>query len=272
MSCRHMPAPPRFPRDKLPPRAYNRAMADEESQNELPGVGEDATSARETAKPHYHGHRQRLRARFMATGGEGMPDYELLELVLAIAIPRSDVKPLAKALIDEFKSFNGVITAEPAALGRVRGMGEVSVAALKTVQAAAVRLVRGEITERPVIASWDGLVDYCMAAMAHEKVEQTRVLFLDKRNHLIADERQNRGTVDHTPLYPREVVKRALDLGATAIILVHNHPSGDATPSPADIEMTKDVREAAARLGITLHDHLVIGRDGPASFRSLGLL
>lgn len=245
-------------------------MAEEESPNELPGIAGEAATAKAT--PHYHGHRRRLRARFMATGGEGMPDYEMLELVLAIAIPQKDVKPLAKELMQQFKSFNGVITAEPAALRRVRGMGEVSVAALKVVQAAAVRLARGEIMERSVINSWDRLVDYCMAAMGHEKVEQTRVLFLDKRNHLIADERQARGTVDHTPLYPREVVKRALELGATAIILVHNHPSGDPTPSRADIEVTKQVQDAASKLGIALHDHLVIGRDGPASFKSLGLL
>lgn len=245
-------------------------MAEGESQKGLPGVVKDAATAK--AKPHYHGHRQRLRERFLATGGEAMPDYELLELVLAIAIPRSDVKPLAKALLTEFKNFNGVITAEPAMLGRVKGMGDVSVAALKVVQAAAVRLARGEIMERPLVSSWDQLLDYCMAAMGHEKVEQTRVLFLDKRNRLIADERQNKGTIDHTPLYPREIVKRALEIGATAFILVHNHPSGDATPSHADIEMTKEVQEAAAKLGITLHDHLIISREGPASFKSLGLL
>ncbi len=247
-------------------------MAEEESHNEPPGVAEEAAPAPAKAKPHYHGHRQRLRERFMATGGEGMPDYELLELVLAIAIPRADVKPLAKALLGELKSFNGVITAAPEALGRVKGMGEVSVAALKVVQAAAVRLARAEIMDRPVIASWDRLLDYCMAAMGHEKVEQTRVLFLDRKNRLIADERQNRGTVDHTPLYPREVVKRALELGASAIILVHNHPSGDATPSRADIDVTREVQDAAAKLGIALHDHLIISREGPASFRSLGLL
>ncbi len=245
-------------------------MADKTSQKGLPGLAGEGTPAK--TKPHYHGHRQRLRERFLATGGEGMPDYELLELVLAIAIPRADVKPLAKALLTEFKDFNGVITAEPATLARVKGMGEVSVAALKVVQAAAVRLARGEIMERPLVSSWDQLLDYCMAAMGHEKVEQTRVLFLDKRNRLIADERQNKGTIDHTPLYPREIVKRALEIGATAFILVHNHPSGDATPSHADIEMTKEVQEAAAKLGITLHDHLIISREGPASFRSLGLL
>lgn len=208
----------------------------------------------------------------MTTAGEGMPDYELLELLLGIAIPQKDVKPLAKLLLVEFKSFNGVITADPQALKRVKGMGEVSAAVLKIVQAAAVRLARGEVMERPVIGSWDRLLDYCMAAMGHEKVEQTRVLFLDKRNKLIADERQNTGTVDHTPLYPREVVKRALELGATAIILVHNHPSGDATPSRGDIDMTREVQDAASRLGIVLHDHLVISREGTASFKSLGLL
>jgi DNA repair protein RadC len=247
-------------------------MAEGESQKGLPGLaGKDAKAASK-ATPHYHGHRQRLRERFLATGGEGMPDYELLELVLAIAIPRSDVKPLAKVLLAEFKDFNGVITAEPATLARVKGMGDVSVAALKVVRAAAVRLARGEIMERPLVSSWDQLLDYCMAAMGHEKVEQTRVLFLDKRNRLIADERQHKGTIDHTPLYPREVVKRALELGATAIILAHNHPSGDATPSRADIEMTREVQEAASRLGITLHDHLIISREGTASFRSLGLI
>ena len=248
-------------------------MAEEESQNNLPGVAKDAASpAKEKAKPHYHGHRQRLRERFMATDGEGMPDYEMLELLLAIAIPRSDVKPLAKELLATFKSFNGVITATPAALSRVKGMGDVSVAALKVVRAAAIRLARAEIMDKPVIGSWDRLVDYCMAAMGHETVEQTRVLFLDKRNRLIADERQNKGTIDHTPVYPREIVKRALELGATAFILVHNHPSGDPTPSRADIDMTKEVQDAAAKLGIALHDHLIISREGPASFKSLGLL
>ena len=248
-------------------------MAQDESDINLPGLTEaQGKDSKAAGKAHYHGHRQRLRARFLATGGDGMPDYELLELVLSIAIPRGDVKPLAKTLIEEFKTFPAVITAEPAALQRVKGMGEVSAAALKVVQEAAVRLARGQAMEGDVISSWDKLVDYCMARMAHEKVEQTRILFLDPRNRLIADERQNRGTVNHTPLYPREVVRRALELGATAIILVHNHPSGDAEPSRADIEMTKEVQEAASRLGIVLHDHLVIGRDRHVSFKSKGLL
>jgi DNA repair protein RadC len=248
-------------------------MAKDGEQDRLPGLTDArAKDGRPNEMAHYHGHRQRLRERFLATGGDGMPDYELLELVLSIAIPRTDTKPLAKTLIEEFKSFQAVIAADPAALQRVKGMGEVSAAALKIVQAAAVRLARGQAMEQPVIGSWDKLVDYCMAQMAHEKVEQTRVLFLDSRNRLIADERQNRGTVDHTPLYPREVVRRALELGAAAIILVHNHPSGDPTPSQADIAMTRDVQEAAGKLGIALHDHLVIGRDRHVSFRSEGLL
>jgi len=248
-------------------------MAKDGEQGGLPGLTGARPGAGEgKVKAHYHGHRQRLRQRFLADAGDGMPDYELLELVLSIAIPRADVKPLAKMLLDEFRTFQGVITAEPAALRRVKGMGEVSAVALKIVQAAAVRLARGQAMEREVINSWDRLLDYCMAAMAHEKVEQTRILFLDTRNRLIADERQNRGTVNHTPLYPREVVRRALELGATAIILVHNHPSGDPEPSRADIDMTREVQEAAGKLGIVLHDHLVIGRDGHVSFRSQGLL
>jgi DNA repair protein RadC len=223
-------------------------------------------------RPHYHGHRQRLRERFLATGGEGMPDYELLELLLAQAIPRRDVKPLAKALLDRFGGFAGVIAAEPDQLARVTGMGDASVAALKVVQAAAVRLLQQAVMDRDVIDSWDRLIDYCTAAMAHEPVEQLRLLFLDRKNVLIADEVQQRGTVDHTPLYTREVVKRALELGASALIVVHNHPSGDPTPSQGDIEMTRGLRDALEKIGLTLHDHLVIGRTGHESFRTRGLL
>ena len=229
-------------------------------------------SDRDDAKPHYHGHRQRLRARFMATGGDGMPDYELLELLLALAIPRRDVKPLAKALLDKFGNYAGVITAEPDQLTAVKGMGDGAVAALKLAQASAVRLLRQRVMRRDVLSSWDQLIDYCSAAMAHEKVEQLRLLFLDRKNVLIADEVQQRGTVDHTPLYTREVVKRTLELGATALIVVHNHPSGDPTPSQGDIKMTRELQEALGKIGITLHDHLVIGRDGHESFRSRGLL
>jgi DNA repair protein RadC len=222
--------------------------------------------------PHYHGHRQRLRDRFLATGGDGMPDYELLEMLLTQAIPRRDVKPLAKDLLARFGSFAGVIAADPERLLAVSGMGESAVAALKVVRAAAVRLLQQETMGRDVIGSWDKLVDYCRAAMAHETVEQLRLLFLDRKNALIADEVQQRGTVDHTPVYVREVVKRALELGASALIIVHNHPSGDPTPSRGDIEMTQQVKDALDKIGIALHDHVVIGRHGHESFRAKGLL
>jgi DNA repair protein RadC len=222
--------------------------------------------------PHYTGHRQRLRERLLAVGGEKLPDYELLELVLTLAIPQRDVKPLAKDLLRRFGGFAEVISAEPAELVRVKGMGEVSAAALKIVAAAAVRLSKTTLSDKPVIGSWQLLLDYCQAAMAREPVEQFRVLYLDKKNRLIADEVQQTGTVDHTSVYPREIVKRALELGATAIILAHNHPSGDPTPSRADIEMTKEVARAATALGLQLHDHLIVGRSGHASFKSLGLI
>jgi DNA repair protein RadC len=221
--------------------------------------------------PHYHGHRARLRDRFLANP-DGLPDYELLELVFAMARPRGDVKPLAKALITRFGSFADAIAAAPARLKEVEGIGDATVAALKIVEASAIRLARGNIMDKPVLSSWQALLDYCTASMARATNEQFRVLFLDRKNVLIADERQQEGTVDHTPVYPREVVKRALEIGATAVILVHNHPSGDPTPSTADIEMTREVADAAKSLGITLHDHIVIGRNGTESFKSLGLL
>ena len=223
-------------------------------------------------KPHYHGHRQRLRARFMATAGDGMPDYEILELLLAQVIPRADTKPVAKALLARFGSLGEVLSAAPEALQQVRGVGESSAVALKLVRAAGLRLASQQVMNRNVISSWEALLDYCKAAMGYEKVEQLRVLYLDRKNVLMADEVQQRGTVDHTPLYPREVVKRALELGASALILVHNHPSGDATPSRDDIAMTKEVRDAAEKLGIALHDHVIIGKGAHVSFKSLGLL
>ena len=208
----------------------------------------------------------------MRAGGDALADYELLELVLFLARPRGDVKPLAKRLIDRFGSFSAAISAEPAAIMEVEGMGEASLVALKTVREAAVRLAREDVLERPVIASWRKLLAYCRAAMGHEKTEQFRILFLDRRNVLIADEMQQKGTVDHTPVYPREVVKRALELGASAIIMVHNHPSGDPTPSQSDVEMTREVREAAEKLGIELHDHVIITRRDHVSFKSLNLI
>lgn len=201
-----------------------------------------------------------------------MPDYEILELLLALAIPRNDVKPVAKALLDHFGGLGDVLSAEPADLTRIKGVGESAATALKIVRAAGLRLSQQQIANRNVIGSWDQLLAYCKAAMGYKKIEQLRLLFLDRKNVLIADEVQQQGTVDHTPLYPREVVKRALDLGASAIILVHNHPSGDPTPSRADIEMTRQVKDVCEKLGIALHDHVVIGRGTHASFRALGLL
>lgn len=232
--------------------------------------GDSTKKKRET--PHYHGHRQRLRTRFLSGGDEALPDYELLELVLFGAVIRGDVKPLAKSLLTRFGSFARVISAEPRELAAVEGVGDVVVATLKAVQAAALRLAREGAMERPVIGSWDRLLDYCQARMAYGKTEELRLLFLDRKNKLIADETQQRGTVDHTPLYPREVVKRALELGASAIILVHNHPSGDPTPSQSDIDMTRKVAAAAEKLGIALHDHIIIGQGAHASLKSMGLI
>jgi DNA repair protein RadC len=231
-------------------------------------VFESATEA----PPHYLEHRARLRARFMAGGADALPDYELLELALFAAIPRRDVKPLAKTLIARFGSFADVIAAAPERLMEVDGIGEATVTALKVIQAAALRLSRSQVLNRPALSSWAALIDYCTAAMAREANEEFRILFLDRKNVLIADEVQARGTVDHTPVYPREIVKRVLELGASAFILVHNHPSGDPTPSQADIAMTREIANAAKALKIALHDHLVIGRKGHVSFKAMGLL
>jgi DNA repair protein RadC len=218
------------------------------------------------------GHRERLRARFLKGGADAMPDYELLELTLFAALPRRDTKPLAKALLARFGSFAEAIAAPRARLMEVKGVGEAVANHLKIVEAAAHRLAKTSVIGRPALSSWTALLDYCTAAMARRESEEFRVLFLDRKNVLIADEVQNRGTVDHTPVYPREIVKRALELSASAIILVHNHPSGDPTPSKADILMTREIVAAAKALGLALHDHLVIGRGGHASFKSLGLL
>lgn len=218
------------------------------------------------------GHRERLRARFLKGGADAMPDYELLELTLFAALPRRDTKPLAKALLARFGSFAEVIAAPRARLMEVKGVGEGVANHLKIVEAAAHRLAKTQVIGRPALSSWTALLDYCTAAMARSANEEFRVLFLDRKNVLIADEVQNRGTVDHTPVYPREIVKRALELSASSIILVHNHPSGDPTPSKADILMTREIVAAAKALSIAVHDHLVIGRGGHASFKSLGLL
>ena len=224
------------------------------------------------APPHYYGHRERLRGRFREAGADAVSDYELLELLLFRALPRRDVKPLAKSLLEKFGSFAEVITAPEARLAEVKGLGDSGVTELKIVQAAARRLVRGQVTKRPALSSWSSVLDYCRTAQAFADREQFRVLFLDKRNQLIADEVQQVGTVDHTPVYPREVVKRALELNASALILVHNHPSGDPTPSKADIAVTKDIVNAGKPLGVTVHDHVIIGRGRHTSLRDMGLL
>lgn len=226
----------------------------------------------DAGKPHFLGHRDRLRKRFRDGGADALPDYELLELILFRALPRRDTKPLAKALIAKFGSFAETITASRERLMEVEGIGESVITELALIRAAAVRLVRGEVMERPMLGSWTAVLDYCRGAMAFEANEQFRILFLDKRNQVIADEVQQEGTVDHTPVYVREILKRALELSATAIILVHNHPSGDPTPSRADIEMTKQIIFAARNLGVTVHDHIIIGKQGHASFRGLGLI
>lgn len=217
-------------------------------------------------------HRKRLRSRFMEGGAAAIPDYELLELVLFRAIPRQDVKPLARLLLDTFGDFNRVVTASPSRLSMVKGVGDAVVQELKIVEAAAQRMMRARVMNRPLLSSWDALLDYCHTAMAHRETEQFRILFLDRKNVLIADEEQAKGTVDHVPVYPREVVKRALELNASAIILVHNHPSGDPTPSDADLSMTHQIKDAAEVLGIILHDHLIIGKSRELSFRSEGYL
>jgi DNA repair protein RadC len=224
------------------------------------------------ATPHYHGHRQRLRQRFLEAGSEAVSDYELLELVLFRAIPQRDLKPLAKELIVRFGSFAEVIAAPRPRLAEIKGLGDAAIVELKVVLAAANRLARGQLKKRPVLSSWSNVLDYCRTAMAFADKEQFRILFLDKRNQLIADELQQVGTVDHTPVYPREVVKRALELSATAIILVHNHPSGDPTPSRADIQMTQAIVDVAKPLGISVHDHLIVGKEGHASFKGLRLI
>ncbi len=223
-------------------------------------------------KPDYVGHRKRLRERFITAGSNALADHELLELLLFLARPRTDVKPIAKALLRRFGSFAAVISAEPARLAEVRGIGESGMVALKTVQAAALRMMRDEVMERPILNAWDKVLAYCRASMGYGATEQFRILFLNNKNVLIADEVQQTGTVDHTPVYPREVVKRALELGASAIVMVHNHPSGDPTPSKADIDMTRNVRDAGKALGVTLHDHVIVGREGYASLKSLGLI
>ena len=224
------------------------------------------------AAPHFHGHRERLRNRFLEAGGQALPDYEMLEFLLFSAIPRRDTKPLAKKLIEKFGSFAEVISATPKRLKDEGGLSDASIATLKIVEAAAQRLLQKRTRGQEALSSGNAVLDYVRAAQAFAAKEQFRILFLDKKNQVIADEVQQQGTVDHTPVYPREVVKRALELSATAIILVHNHPSGDPTPSQADIEMTRQIASVAKPLGIALHDHIIVGRDGHASLKGLKLI
>ncbi len=236
-----------------------------------PGAAEQG-SFLEAPQPLYSGHRQRLRDRFRQAGADPLPDYELLEMVLFRALPRRDTKALAKQLLARFGSFADVINAPDARLKEISGVGDAVITELRLIRAAALRLMKGEIATTPLLTSWNQVLDYLRVAQGFEQREQFRILFLDKKNRLIADEVQGQGTVDHTPVYIREVVKRALELSATAIILVHNHPSGDPTPSRADIDMTRMIMEAGKPLGVIVHDHVIVGRGGCASFRALRLI
>jgi len=222
--------------------------------------------------PHYIGHRARLRERFLDSSGDALPDYELLELILFSARPRGDVKPLAKRLLKQFGSFSNVIYADETTLRSIEDVGDAVIAALKTIRISAQRMIKSEIGNQPVIQSWSALMDYCKLAMGKEKIEQFRVLFLNHRHALIADEVMQQGTINHTPVYPREIVKRALEHSAAAIILLHNHPSGDPTPSKADIDITQKIIEAAATINVTVHDHVIITETGHYSFKSFGLI
>ncbi|MEY8881490.1 DNA repair protein RadC [Donghicola sp. XS_ASV15] len=234
---------------------------------------QDEVASTGATQPSYiRDHRRRLRDRFLAGGAAAIPDYELLELVLFRAIPRQDVKPLARRLLDRFGDFNHVISAPSEHLKEIKGVGDAVVLELKIVEAAAHRLARSKVIQRPLLSSWQALIDYCHTAMAHRETEQFRVLYLDRKNVLIADEEQAKGTVDHVPVYPREVMKRALQLNASALILVHNHPSGDPSPSESDLRVTEQIDRAAQVLGLTLHDHIIIGKSCELSFRSEGYL
>jgi DNA repair protein RadC len=223
-------------------------------------------------KPHYHGHRERLRERFRRAGPDALSDYELLEMVLFTAQPRGDMKPAAKDLLKKFGSFAEVMHAPEALLREVDGIGDASAIQLKLIAAAASRIAKGQLQQRTLLSSWNDVLDYCRTSMAFADKEQFRILFLDKRNQLISDEVQQVGTVDHTPVYPREVIKRALELSATAVILVHNHPSGDPTPSSADVQMTKAIVDIARPLGISVHDHIIVGKNGHASLKGMKLM
>lgn len=243
----------------------------ERPDDRLTGRSGEKTAPRppDKAASHFHGHRDRLRARFRDNGEAALADYEILELLLFRLIPRRDTKPIAKTLLEKFGTLAGVFGAPTDRLMEVSGIGETVALDLKLMAALAQRSLKSTLRDRTILDSWSSVIEYCSAAMAQETREQFRILFLDKRNKLIADEVQGIGTVDHTPVYPREVVRRALELSATAIILVHNHPSGDPTPSRADIDMTHTIISTAKPLGITVHDHIIIGKDGHVSFKGL---
>jgi DNA repair protein RadC len=242
------------------------------SSRERPEPSSEHNDDRPRSLLSAEGHRSRMRARLLTAGPDALADHELIEMVLFIALPRRDTKAIARTMISRFGSFAAAIAAPPQDLQRIEGLGEAGLAALKTVQAAAIRLARSELSRRPVLNNWPALMDYLNAVLARERVEQLRILFLDNKNHLLGDEAQTRGTVNHTPVYPREVAKRALELHATALILVHNHPSGDPTPSRDDVAMTKEIHAALTPLGIVLHDHVIIGNGRFTSFRQEGLL
>ena len=252
-------------KDDAPPVAVEAEIALERT------LSAHATPS-DSAKPHFHDHRQRLRVKFEDAGAGALADYELLELLLFRIIPRRDTKPLAKTLLHRFGDLAGVLGAPAPRLAEVEGCGPAIALELKVLQAVMERAAKAELARKPVIGSWSQLVDYCRLAMAHAPREQFRVLFLDSKNQLLADEVLNEGTVDHAPVYPREVARRALELSATSVILVHNHPSGDPAPSPADVRVTHDIIAAAKAIGVSVIDHLVIGRHGAASLKSLGLL
>jgi DNA repair protein RadC len=247
-------------RERLEHDQTNQGLADSLPQVHLPN------------RPHYWGHRQRLRDRFLAGADDALPDYELLELLLFFAVPKIDTKPVAKQLLGRFGSLAGVVNASAEQLGEIERMDHFTITLFKALRIFAARLVRADLTERPVLDNWEKLIAYLRAAMAHRMIEQFRLLFLDRRNVLIADEVQHEGSIDHTPVYPREVVKRALALDASALLMVHNHPSNHPQPSKPDIEMTRQVQDALDGVGIVLHDHLIISRRGHTSFRQLGLL
>lgn len=263
--------------DRKSENSEKKAGFEEPEIDERMFFAEKNTPILKPAKPapegaHYHGHRDRLRQRFRKNGEAALEDYELLELILFRLIPRRDTKPIAKALLETFGTLAEVMGAPVSRLQEIKGIGENVALDLKLIATISQRTLKSELRDKQILGSWSSVIEYCHSAMAYEEREQFRILFLDKKNVLIADEIQQTGTVDHTPVYPREVVKRALELSATAIILVHNHPSGDPTPSRADIEMTKLITETAKPLGITLHDHIIIGKDGHVSFKGLQLI